>query len=64
MDSSKLEEASISNLDAERSVGFINYELSKRGAKENASSSSAQVKAKSIHLIEKRPTGSFNLLDL
>ena len=59
MDANKLEEAPVHNLAAERSVGFVNYELSRRGAKQLASASAAQVKAKSHDLIEKRPSGSF-----
>jgi len=59
MDKQKLEKAPIHNLDAERSVGFVNYELSRRGAKQLKSASAAQVKAKSVDLIEKRQAGSF-----
>ena len=33
MNPEKLENAPIHNLDAERSVGFVNYEFSRRGAK-------------------------------
>ena len=46
MNKEKLEKAPIHNLAAERSVGFVNYELSTRVAKQLASASSAQVKAK------------------
>ena len=59
MDADKLEQAPIHNLDAERSVGFINYELSRRGAKQLDCASSAQVKSKSADLIERRTSGSF-----
>ena len=59
MNPEKLENAPIHNLDAERSVGFVNYELSRRGAKELGAVSSIQVKAKAKDLIEKRPSGSF-----
>ena len=47
MNDQKLEKAPIHNLNAERSVGFINYELHRRGAKQLACASSSQVKAKS-----------------
>ncbi|CAH1252996.1 Hypp1057 [Branchiostoma lanceolatum] len=59
MDKEKLEKAPIHNLDAERSVGFVNYELSRRGAKQLKVASAAQVKAKSSDLIERREPGSF-----
>ncbi|KAK6171675.1 hypothetical protein SNE40_018117 [Patella caerulea] len=59
MDTQKLERAPIHNLDAKRSVGFVNYELKRRGAKELNAASSAQVKAKASDLIEARPSGSF-----
>jgi hypothetical protein len=59
MDAEKLEQAPVHNLAAERSVGFVNYELSRRGAKQLASASAAQVKAKSADLIEKCTPGSF-----
>ncbi|KAK6168680.1 hypothetical protein SNE40_019871 [Patella caerulea] len=54
-----IKKAPIHNLNAERSVGFINYELGRRGTKQLASASACQVKAKSADLIEKRPSGSF-----
>ena len=41
---SQLEEAPIHNLAAEYSVGFVNYELIRTGAKQLASASLAQVK--------------------
>ena len=55
----KLDKAPINNLDAERSAGFINYELSRRGSTQLAVASSSQVKAKSADLLERRPAGSF-----
>jgi len=59
MDSAKLDEAPIHTLTAERSVGFINYELQRRGAKQLSSASSVQVKSKSADLIDKQPSGSY-----
>lgn len=59
MDQEKLEQAPIHNLDAERSVGFVNYELSRRGSGQLEAASSAQVKAKSYDLLESQPSGSF-----
>ena len=59
MDPEKLDQAPIHNLEAERSVGFVNYELSRRGAKQLSLASSSQVKAKSSDLIEQSPSGSF-----
>ena len=59
MDSQKLEKAPVHNLVAECSVGFMNYELSIRGAKQSTSASSAQVKAKSTDLIDRQQPGSF-----
>lgn len=59
MDTEKLEKAPVHNLAAERSVGFINYGLQRRGAKQLACASSAQVKAKAEDLIEKCPSGSY-----
>ena len=59
MKSEMLEKVPIHNLDAERSLGFVNYKLSWRGAKQLASASAAQVKAKSADLIEQRQPGSF-----
>ena len=44
--------ASIHNLDAERSVGFINYELSRRGSKQLGTASSTQVKCVAHDLID------------
>ncbi|KAI8514440.1 hypothetical protein Bbelb_070310 [Branchiostoma belcheri] len=59
MDKEKLEKAPIHNLDAERSVGFVNFELSRRGAKQLKVASAAQVKAKSSDLIARREAGAF-----
>ena len=59
MDSQKLESAPIHNLDSERAVGFVNYELKQRGAKYLKCASTVQVKAKSQDLIEARSSGSF-----
>lgn len=59
MDSQKLEKVPIHNLAAERSVGFVDHELSRGGAKQLASASSAQVKAKSTDLIEQLKPGTF-----
>ena len=46
MDQAKLAGAPVNNLDAERSAGFVNYELKQRGAKELGTASKTQVKAK------------------
>ena len=59
IDSEMLEKAPIHNLDAKRSVDFVDFELSRRGAKQLAVASAAQVKAKSADLIEQRQPGSF-----
>ena len=59
MNKEKLEKAPINNLDAERSVGFINFELSRRGAKQLGSASSSHIKSKAKDLIEKTETGSY-----
>jgi len=59
MDSEKLESAPIHNLDSERAVGFISYELKHRGAKNLKCASTVQVKAKSQDLIESQSSGSF-----
>lgn len=59
MDPGKLEKAPIHNLDAERSVGFTNYELSMRGTNQLMCAYLSQVKAKSADLIENCPSGSF-----
>ena len=59
MSKDKLENAPVHNLQSERSVGFVNYELSRRGASQLNAASAAQVKSKSADLIERRDTGSF-----
>jgi hypothetical protein len=59
IDPERLEKAPVHNLAAERSVGFVNYELSRRGAKQLESASAAQVKAKASDLIDQCPSGSF-----
>ena len=59
MDSEKLDNAPIHNLGAERSVGFINYELSRRGSKQLGAASSSQVKHRALDLLEKKESGSF-----
>ena len=51
LDQEKLISAPVSNLDAERSVGSINHELSVRGAKELKAASSCHVKAKGLLLV-------------
>ncbi len=43
------------NLDPERSVGSINYELKIRGAKQLKAASSAHVKSKGASLIQDTP---------
>ena len=52
MNQEKLVNAPINNLDPERAVGFINYELKLRGAKELSAASRAHVKGKGVDLIE------------
>uniref|UniRef100_A0A0L8FLX6 Uncharacterized protein n=1 Tax=Octopus bimaculoides TaxID=37653 RepID=A0A0L8FLX6_OCTBM len=54
----KLERVPIYNLDSECSVGFINYELNRRGTKQLKLASS-QVKSKSVDLIECRESEAF-----
>ena len=51
MDEKKLANAPINNLDAERSVGAINYELKIRGAKNLKTASTSHVIGKSLSLI-------------
>lgn len=51
-DQEKLKNAPVSNLDAERSVGGINYELKIRGNKELKAASAAHVKGKAAKLME------------
>jgi hypothetical protein len=55
MDSVKFEQAPTDNPSAERSVGFINYGLQRRSAKQLACASNNRVKAKAADLIEKFP---------
>ena len=52
MDQAKLSSAPVNNLDAERSVGSINYELKIRGAKNLKTASSSHVIGKSSSLTE------------
>ena len=59
MDQAKLAHAPIHNLAAERSVGFVNYELKQRGAKQLPTVSSVQVKAKARDLLDAVPSGSY-----
>ena len=59
MDQDKLEGAPVHNLDAERSVGFINYELSIRGSKQLSSASSTQVECAAHDLIDNTVPGSY-----
>lgn len=64
MDQAKLRNAPINNLDAERSVGSINYELKIRGAKNLKSASAAHVINKSSKLTEgKVPEKKFRDLE-
>lgn len=58
-DMTLLNKAPINNIDAERSVGSINYELDRRGAKQLAAAGSAHFKAKSVDLVELHPAGTF-----
>jgi hypothetical protein len=57
MDQAKLKAAPINNLDAERAVGSINYELSIRGKTELKSASSCHVKGRSSDLLEGQIAG-------
>ena len=59
MDQDKLEGAPVHNLDAEQNVGFINYELSRRGSKQLSTASSTQVKYAASDLIDNTVTGSY-----
>ena len=54
-----LSQAPINNIDAERSVGSINYELDRRGAQQLAAVGVAHYKAKSVNLVELRPPDSY-----
>ena len=59
MDIRLLNKAPINNIDAERSVGSINYELDRRGAKQLAAAGAAHLKAKSVDLVELTQTDKF-----
>ncbi|CAB4065555.1 unnamed protein product [Lepeophtheirus salmonis] len=59
-DPSKVENAPINNLAAERHVGLVQYELSIGGACNLTSVSNSIVKAKSIDLIEFKPDDEMN----
>ena len=50
-----MENAPIDNLPSERSVGYINHELTIRGAKQIKAASKVLVKGKGIKLIEGKP---------
>ena len=64
MDAEKLANAPINNLDAERSVGAINYELKIRGAKNLETASTSHVIGKSLSLIAgKKVEKRFRQLD-
>ena len=52
MDMASLATAPVNNLDAERSMGFINYELDIRGKKELAAASRSHVKSRLAKLKE------------
>ena len=56
---SNLDMAPINNLDSERDVGTINYELKIHGAKQLACSSKSHVKAKLVDLVELKPKEEF-----
>ena len=58
-DLSILNQAPINNLDAERAVGSINYELRLRGATELEAVSNSFVKNKSYDLIELQPVDAY-----
>lgn len=56
----KFTQAPVHNLAVERSVGFVNYELLRRGARQLVCTSSSQVKkAKAADLIDTCIAGSF-----
>ena len=57
MDQQKLQQAPVNNLDAERSVGFIQYELKIRGAKNLKTASSMHVIGKSTELTSGKVAG-------
>ena len=52
-------QAPINNLDSERAVGSINYELSFRGATQLKAASDSLVKNRSFDLIELKPVGEY-----
>ena len=54
-----LNQAPIINLDSERAVGSINYELSRRGATQLKAASDSLVNNKSYDLIELRHVGDY-----
>ena len=56
----KLDNAPIHNLDNECCIGFINYELAKRGATILSCASTAQVKTGFADLLESLSSGSFS----
>ena len=58
-DMALLNKAPINNIDAERSVGSINYELERRGAKQLSAAGSAHLKDKSVDLTELRSVDCF-----
>ena len=57
MDMTSLATAPVNNLDAERSVGFINYELDIRGKKELAAASRSHVKSRGAKIKEREVMG-------
>ena len=54
-----LNQAPINNIDSERDVGSVNYELKLRGAKQLATCSRSHVKAKLGDLLELKPVDAF-----
>ena len=59
IDLQKLNQAPINNLDSERAVGSVNYELGVRGATQLKAASDALVKNKSYDLIELHPADAY-----
>ena len=57
MDQQALASAPINNIDAERQVGWVNYELAIRGKKELAAASRSHVKGKAAHLVKGEEVG-------
>ena len=53
LEAEKLEQASLHNLSAEQSLGFINYELSQRGSRQLAAASASPTKSRSAALLER-----------